>query len=71
MSKMFVTCKGKTACQEDDSGCRTCGRSLEEINGTRELINNLVSFVQKMEYRNAETFFSYIASKAEKKLHYL
>lgn len=70
MSKMFVACKGKIACQENDSGCRTCGRSLDEIYGTRALIDELVRYAQRMNYQNADTFFEYIAAKAAKKFNY-
>jgi len=67
MSKLFTPCLGKTACHEDETQCRTCGRSLEEIYATRELIDELVRFAQKMGYANNEVFFHYIASKAIKK----
>lgn len=70
MSKLFVACKGKTACQENDDECRTCGRSLKEIYGTRDLINELSDFVDKMGYINSDTFLEYIANKAAKKIRY-
>lgn len=68
MSKTFEPCKGKTACQENDSGCRTCGRSVEEIYTTRALIDQLVDFARKMDYTNSQDFFDYVATKAAKKL---
>lgn len=71
MSKSFVSCKGKTACQENESLCRTCGRSLEEIYGTRKLVDELVQFTQKMAYENSDMFLEYVANKAAKKIHYL
>lgn len=71
MSKMFVPCKGKTACQENDSQCRTCGRSLDEIYGTRALVDDLVSFAQEMDYENTDIFLEYVAAKAFKKIRYL
>jgi len=67
MSRLFQHCKGKTACQETDTECRTCGRSLEEIYGARALVDELVSFAQKMEYQNGDSFFEYVAAKASKK----
>jgi len=66
---MFLRCLGKTACQENDTQCRTCSRSLEEIYGTRSLIDELVGFAQKMGYQNSDTFFEYIAAKASKKIN--
>lgn len=71
MSKLFVPCMGKTACQENETECRTCGRSLDEIYVTRELVDGLVRFSQQMGYQNAEIFFQYVASKATKKSSYL
>ena len=68
---MFLRCLGKTACQENDTQCRTCGRSLDEIYGTRTLIDELVSFAQKMGYQNSDTFFEYIAAKASKKINFM
>lgn len=70
MSKVFVPCMGKTACQENEYRCITCGRSQAEISGTRELIDALVNFVQEMDYENSDRFFEYIASKAAKKLNH-
>ena len=71
MPKMFVACKGKTACQENNNQCLTCGRSLDEIYSTRALIDELVLFAQKMGYQNSELFFEYIATKADKKIRHL
>ena len=71
MSKMFVRCMGKTACQENDVECRTCSRSLEEIYGTRNLVDELVRFAQKMGYQNTDIFFEYVADKTDKKTSYL
>ncbi len=71
MSKMFVRCMGKTACQENEIECRTCGRSLDEIYGTRSLIEDLVKFAQKMGYQNTDVFFEYVAAKAARKSSHL
>jgi len=70
MSKLFVACKGKTACQENEELCRTCGRTLDEIYGTRELIDRLCDFVQEMGYINSDTFIEYVANKAAKKIRF-
>ncbi len=71
MEKIFVRCMGKTACQETEGFCKTCGRSLDEIYNTRSLIDNLVNFTQKMGYENTDAFFEYVAAKAARKSNYL
>jgi len=71
MTKIFIRCLGKTACQEDDTQCRTCGRSLDEIYTTRTLVDNMVKFAEKMGYQNSEAFFEYIAAKSAKKSNFL
>lgn len=70
MSRLFVTCKGKTACVENETECRTCGRSLDEIYGTRALIDELAEFVEKMGYANSDMFLEYVANKAAKKIRF-
>jgi hypothetical protein len=71
MSRTFVACKGKTACQENDTHCITCGRSLDEIYATRDLVEALVEFSEKMRYQNSDMFFEYVVNKASKKLAYI
>lgn len=71
MTKQFVACKGKTACREDEKQCLTCGRELDEIYGSRALIDSIAVFAQQMDYSNSEEFFEYLASKAKKKLAYI
>lgn len=62
---------GKTACRENEVECRTCGRTLDEIYGTRQLVDDLVRFAQEMGYTNTDVFFKYVADKAAKKTSYL
>ena len=71
MSKMFIRCMGKTACQEDETHCRTCGRTIEEIYETRALVDGLVNFAKEMGYQNADMFFEYVADKTAKKANHL
>ncbi len=71
MVNQFVACKGKTACHENETRCLSCGRSLDEIYGTRALVDALVSFVQTMGYQNCDTFFDYVTTRASKKLNHL
>jgi len=71
MAKLFIRCMGKTACREDESQCRTCGRSLDEIYTTRTLVDNMVKFAEQMGYENSDAFFEYISDKAAKKSSFL
>jgi hypothetical protein len=71
MTNVFVPCKGKTACQENETHCLTCGRSLEEVYGTRLLVDNIAEFAHNIGYQNSDAFIEYIASKVVKKLAYL
>lgn len=71
MSRTFSSCKGKTLCSENETECRTCGRSLEEIYMTRRLIDELANFIVDMDYENANDFIFYVTSKVVKKVTYL
>ena len=71
MARIFNSCKGKTLCRENETGCRTCGRSLEEIYTTRRLIDGLAHFIVNMGYANINDFMSYMTSKVTKKVAHL
>lgn len=64
----FVPCKGKTACRDDGVKCLTCGRSFDEIEQTRRLIDALADFVCAQGYNNVNEFATYVAGKVEKKV---
>lgn len=64
----FTPCKGKTACRDDGTQCLTCGRSLDEIEQTRELIEAIAEFACTQGYRNPDEFVAYLADKAGKKI---
>lgn len=68
MAHHFKSCVSRTACTEDGTHCRACGRSHEEINALRSLINSVTEFATKMEYENNEEFLDYLKSKVIKKL---
>jgi predicted Fe-S protein YdhL (DUF1289 family) len=68
MSYRFKPCVSRIACTEDGTHCRACGRSHEEINALRGLINNVTEFVITMDYENSEEFLDYLKSKVLKKL---
>lgn len=64
----FYPCKGKTACRDDGVKCLTCGRSIAEIEQTRNLIDALAEFAHAQGYANAGEFAAYVADKVEKKI---
>jgi len=68
--KTFTPCKGKTACRDDGETCLTCGRSLQEIEATRRLIDDLAELAIAQAYENVGEFVAYVASKAENKVKY-
>lgn len=64
----FVRCRGKAYCVEGKDGCRTCGRSLYEIETTRSLVEQAAQFILEQDYDNAGDFASYLAEKLERKV---
>lgn len=66
----FTPCRGKQACVEKGEHCLTCGRSLDEIARTRQLIDELAELALAMDYANIDEFSTYIAAKLSKKVQY-
>ena len=64
----FRPCINRTACTEDGTHCRSCGRSHDEINRTRILTTEVTRFVKEMGYENPEQFLDYLQRKVLKKL---
>jgi len=64
----FRACLGREACREDDVGCRSCGRSQEEIAGLRALTTHVALFAERMDYDNYDDFLDYLARKAAAKI---
>lgn len=64
----FMPCAGKTACTEDGSHCRGCGRSHDEIARTRAAISALTGLAVEQDYDNVDTFADYIAARIVKKI---
>lgn len=62
----FTPCQGKLACRENEERCLTCGRTLEEIYGLRDLMDRLASMAIAYEYENVDEFAAYIAGKLPK-----
>jgi hypothetical protein len=71
MTMVFNSCKGKSFCQENETGCRTCGRSMDEIYTTRRIIDEFATFAADMDYSNMDEFINYVATKVANKIHYL
>jgi hypothetical protein len=68
MAYHFKPCVSRTACTENGTHCRACGRSHEEINELRNLMNGVTAFAARMEYDNCEEFLDYLKNKVLKKL---
>ncbi len=66
----FKPCAGKTACRDDNVNCLVCGRSLQSIETTRRLIDELAELALEQDYRNVDTFAAYVADKLIKKVNY-
>ena len=71
MSTHFKSCVNRTACTEDGSHCRSCGRSHEEILLTRDIITQVTNFLVNMDYDNHEDFLEYLKKKVGKKIKHL
>ena len=55
-------------CTSDGTHCEGCGRSFDEIAGTKKLVMSIVNFIQTQDYENSEEFVSAISKSALKKL---
>ena len=66
----FRPCLGKTACVDDGDRCRTCGRSLQEVARTRELIEAIAACALDLDYENYAEFADYVARKATAKIRH-
>ncbi len=60
----FNPCAGREFCTEEETHCRGCGRSHQEIAATRELIRQVADLAER--YENADEFLAYLARKAGK-----
>ena len=68
MAYHFKPCVSRIACTEDGTHCRACGRSHEEINALRTLLNQVADFALQMDYDNNEEFLDYLKNKVLKKI---
>ncbi|MCX7089365.1 MAG: DUF1289 domain-containing protein [Methylococcales bacterium] len=55
-------------CTEDGTHCQGCHRSHVEIADTKQLIKDVVSFAQKMNYENSDDFADFMGKSVAKKL---
>ena len=55
-------------CTYEGTHCQGCGRSFEEIAGTKKLVISIVDFIQSQHYDNSEEFVSAISKSVLKKL---
>ena len=55
-------------CTSEGTHCQGCGRSFEEIAGTKKLVISIVDFIQSQHYDNSEEFLSAISKSVLKKL---
>lgn len=55
-------------CTTEGSHCQGCGRSFEEIAGTKKLVMSIANFIQSQDYENSEEFVNAISKSVLKKL---
>jgi len=71
MKTHFKPCINRTACTEDGTHCRACGRSHEEIRQSRDVVSQVADYLINMDYDNYEEFLDYLKKKVTKKIYYL
>jgi hypothetical protein len=55
----FNPCTGE--CTEKGTHCVSCNRSHKEIAETNNIVKELLSFTQKMEYENPDDFLNFVS----------
>jgi hypothetical protein len=55
-------------CTSEGTHCQGCGRSFEEIAGTKKLVISIVDFIQSQDYDNSDEFVNAISKSVLKKL---
>jgi hypothetical protein len=66
----FKPCQGKDACRNDGVNCMTCGRSLQEIERLRILLDRLATLAIEYDYENMEEYTAYISYKLNKSINF-
>ena len=59
----FKSCKGKNECRDDGVNCLVCGRSLEEVAHTQQLVQGLTDLALAKGYENIDDFADYVARR--------
>jgi len=54
-------------CTKDGTHCEGCGRSHEEIAGTKQIVQSAVAFIRAQQYDNPEDFIAAISKSILKK----
>ncbi len=55
-------------CTKEGKYCEGCGRSHEEIAGTKQIVQSAVAFIRCQQYDNPEEFVAAIGKSILKKL---
>jgi hypothetical protein len=58
----FSPCNGD--CTEEGARCEGCGRSREEVEATRALVDSIARYAAQMDYENVNEFTQFVAKKA-------
>ena len=66
----FKSCINRNACNDDGVRCRSCGRTLDEIIKTKEVVDNVFNFIREMDYDNSDEFMAYLSRKISKKINH-
>jgi hypothetical protein len=66
----FHPCQGKSACRYDNVRCLTCGRTQQEIEVLRSLLDRLTGLAIQYDYLNVDEFADYVARKLIKSIEY-
>ena len=63
----FSPCRGGDFCTQDGTHCQGCGRSHEEIAGTKALVAAVTQYALDRGYENIEEFTAFVGDKAARK----
>lgn len=66
----FKPCVGRLACAEGITHCMSCGRPIDHVVRTRQVVNDLAELIMDADYDNVEEFLEYIVSKTKKKINH-
>jgi hypothetical protein len=55
-------------CTKEGTHCQGCGRSHEEIAGTKQIVQSTIGFIQAQDYDNPDEFVAAISKSILKKL---